>query len=350
MSKRFIALGIGNNWITAILAKWARNSEYYTEGFAKIAANGFSDGSVVDFNVATKTLVELFGKVKRETGKNFHDVYATVSSSEVRFIPTTGVILLSKYGREVTSLDVAKCIDIGSTVKLSIDEESIHRNIDSFTLDGQENIKNPINLEGVKLKVKMNVLSVKRSVLNNLAKCTSQAGCIFRGTVFSALACSGRVLKEEDKVAGTALLNIYSEMTELVIFHHGVLIDSQILPFGIKTITNNDGQIKPDILEEMNSQLKLSSGWGKVTNIKCLCDLLISEEIMEAFHVVFNVPCTIGACLAKETEELPAERMGYIKSLGVLDYLQEEKKKNARKGVFANTILEKTINFLDSYF
>ena len=73
-------------------------------------------------------------------------------------------------------------------------------------------------------------------------------------------------------------------------------------------------------------------------------DLIDSLEELFPFHV------NAGICTSKPFEELLPERAAYIRSLGVLDYLEEERQRlKNHRNIFKRTF-NKTLNFLDKYF
>ena len=184
MSKCFAAVNASSSAITVVAARWNKNGDYILEGFARIRSKGFNKGIVMDASLATDSVALVLDKLKKTTNKNIQDVYVSVSSTSVEIRSSIGTLLLSKFGRNISERDISKCVEVGAAVKLPLDREPLHTVIMGFSVDGDREIKNPVNLEGVKLGVNVNIVTINSSVINNMAKCITHAGFIPSGFIF----------------------------------------------------------------------------------------------------------------------------------------------------------------------
>ena len=350
MSRLFASIDVGNSRISAVAARWDKNRDYVLEGLVHASSGGFRKGMVTDASVAADSIAGVLKKLKAKTGRKFHDVYAGVSSTSVTVVPSTGVLLLSKYGREVLERDIKKCVSIGSTIKIPLDKEPLHRIVDGFFIDEEREIKNPLNLEGVKLGVRVNIITISSSALRNMSKCIAQAGYVPAGFIFSGLASAYRVLTEDDRKTSVALVDMSEDMTEVMVFVRGVLTGCRVLPVGACDIQSDAGEVDAAELDKFISKLISLPGWDKVSKIKVIGEGVLADNIIESLEKVFAFPVAAGTCLVKPFEELPPERGGYIASLGMLDYLQEERHKKRHTGNLLKRSFDKTIAFLDRYF
>ena len=320
------------------------------EGFSRSHSKGFRKGTVTDVSMATDSIRQALNKLREKTGKNIHDVYAGVSSSSVGIIPSTGTLLVSKYGREISETDIAKCVEIGSSVKIPLDKEPLHRIVRGFTVDGEREIKNPINLEAVKLGVNMNILTVNSSVLHNMSKCISQAGFMSAGFVFLGIASSRRVLSDDDRQSGVALLDVGGELTEAMIFDKGVLSNCKVFSLGLSDVQMEDGSMDPDMSRDLVGKIASLAGWDKIRKVVVIGQGAFISEFIELLEKLFGLPASAGNCISKPFEDLPHERTGYIGTLGILDYLHEEKLKERSERNIAKRTFNKVLNFVDRYF
>ncbi len=350
MSRYFAAIDANTNEITAIAARWNKNGDYILEGFCRSSSRGFRKGVITDAALAADSIAGVLNKLREKTGKRIHNVYASVSSTSVNIVPSRGDLLLSKYGREILGNDVKKCIRIASTVKTPIDKEPLHSIMQGFSVDGEKEIKNPLNLEGVKLGAEVNILTINSSALSNMAKCISQAGFFSEGFVFSGLAVSYRVLTEEDRQNEVGLLEINKDLTEAMVFKKGHLNSCKVFPLGTSDIIESDGTINAENAEKLLSRVNSLEGWRNVRNVIVTGEGSLKHDLIESIERSFPVPVRAGACISKPFEDLPPERTGYIGSLGVLDHLQEEKKKQKREGNYLRRGIARVLAFIDRYF
>jgi cell division ATPase FtsA len=350
MSKYFAVLNSGSNEITAVVARWTKSGDYLLEGFCRVGSRGLKKGVVEDAAAATDSISAVLNNLKNRSGKNFTDVYAGISSYSIGIMPSHGVVLLSRYGREISDRDIKKCVKIGSTVKMPLDKEALHYVVEGFSVDGETSVKNPVTLEGVKLSAKMNIITISSSAARNLAKCISSAGFIPAGFVFSGLAASYRVLDGEDKEEGVILVDMDTDTTDALVFHDNVLSGCKVFPIGVNGLLSEDAGVDKARLSAMVSQIVSLPGWRKVHRAVITGRGAMADGLIENLEKSFNLPVEIGTCLVKPFEELPPERMRYLGNIGILDYLREEKLKERRHDSFIKRCFNKILAFMDRYF
>jgi len=350
MEKYFAVIDAGRGEIAAVMAKWRKNGDCVFEDFARIKSDAFSGGIVSDIVEASGSISEVLSKLTEKNGKKVQDVYAAVTSSSVELTPSAGVVLLSKYGREVSETDIAKCIDIASTVKIPLDKEPLHKIAKDFSIDNEKGVKNPLNLEGVKLGVDVNILTISSSVLHNMSKCVAQAGFVPAGFIFSGLASSYRVLSDEDKNTVTAILNIHKDLAEIMIFEQGTLSACRVFSQGTDDVVLKSGIIDRIMAEELYTRIAKLPEWTKVQKIIIAGVGAVFDDLIEFSERFFNVPTSAGICHAKDFEELPPERAQYASGLGAIDYLLHESRKKTIYTSIIKKILSKILKFIDKYF
>ncbi|MEA3489126.1 MAG: hypothetical protein U9R44_02140 [Candidatus Omnitrophota bacterium] len=350
MGKYFAVIDPGSKSITAVAAKWNKTSDYILEGFCRVGSRGFHKGLVTDSAMAADSVSAVLKKLREKTGRRIHDVYAGISSTSVKVIRSSGVLLLSKYGREIHCGDIERCVHIGSTIKLPLDKEPLHRSVEGFSIDGEREIKNPLNLEGVKLGVRVNILTINSTVLRNMSRCISQAGFIPSGFVFSGLASAQRVLTGEKKDEGVILLDISEDITEVMVFYRGVLNSCMVLPLGAVDISQERRNIETAVLDKLVSQLDSLPGKERIRKAVVIGEGLLVDNLIDSLERIFSVPVSAGTCIVRPFEELPPERAGYICSLGILDHLQHERQKQRRNGNVLKRVFDRGREFIDRYF
>jgi len=336
--------------ISAIAARWGKSGDHILEGFAIGRSAGIHKGTITDMNSAADSISDVLSKLRKATKEKFRDVYMSLSSPSVEVRPSTGTVLLSKYGKEITYYDVEKCVRVGSVVKMPQGKEPLQRIVRSFSVDGEKEIKNPMGLEGVKLSVELNVVGIDSSAVNNLNKCVALAGYFPSGIVLSALAYSLRTLYDEEKEKGAILVNLCKDMTETVIFHKNVPQDFKVIMAGTNDLTRPDGTASQVELERFVLMLKSLPFWSKVKHVVIIGNPSAVEGLMDRVENMTGCPTRFGSCVTKPFEDLPSERIVYTGALGVLDYLAAERKKKGDGGSFMKRFINKAVAFADEYF
>ncbi len=350
MSRTFAVLDLKCKDISGVAARWARNGAYFLEGFTMSRSRGIHRGVITDIASATDSISHILGKLKKKTGKKIQDVYVSASSNSLKIVQSRGTVLLSKYGREIFQSDIEKCVRIGSILKLPHGRAPLHKMVKDFSVDGENGIKNPAGLEGVKLGVDMNVLVVDSSVIRNLTKSIALAGFSASGVIFSGIAYAKRALAEAATDKGVMLLNMCKDLTEAMIYHKRNLLDCKVFRLGSEDIISANGSLDHASANRLILVLRSMAGWDKVREIVITGDAAQNEGILEPMQTLSSHPVRFGFCLVRPYEELPAERAAHIGSLGMLDYLYETKKGRRMEGNLFKQTFSKTLSFLDKYF
>ncbi len=350
MSKTFAALNARSNEIALVAGRWNKSGDYAIEGFSRSPSRGINKGVVTDVAMATDSIAQALEKLREKTGKKIHEVYAGISSSSIDIIPSRGVVVLSKYGREVTTRDIAKCIKVGSIVKLPLEKEALHRVVNGFTLDDEKRMKNPMNLEGVKLSAELDIITINSTVLRNLTKSINLAGYTCSGFVFTGFASALRILSKEDKEEGAVLLDIGEDLTEMLIFDKDILIDCKAFNIGTKDLVSRISGIDKNKVNYLCSKLFKQKSWSNSRRVVIAGEGALAENLIESFEEALYSEVKAGTCSIKPFEDLPADRIGYASCLGILDHFHEQELEKRHAGNIAKRAVNRILSFIDSYF
>ena len=350
MEKYFAILDVTDKEIVGISARWLRKGGYAFERFARVPSKGFKKGMVADLNFASDSLIKVMHKLMEKTTRGIHDIYVGVSSPSMKIIPSSGVVLLSRYGRTITDNDVKRCLNIAQAVKMPLDKEFLHRTISGISVDNERDIANPVGLEGVKLEGKSNILVIDASMLRNMSKCISQAGFVPAGFIYNGLASSYRVLTEDDKESCVAILDINKGLEELTIFNQNVLTASFVTKIPPKETLYQVGQICEEAVTKTAAAISARPEWAKVKKVYLMGEGALVDGMVETLEREFTIPVVVPTCRVKPSENLPPDRTGYITCLGMLDYLQEERHRFQTGGNILKRASRRILTFLNKYF
>jgi cell division protein FtsA len=99
--------------------------------------------------------------------------------------------------------------------------EIIHVLPRSYTVDGQDGIKDPIGMTGVRLEVETHIITASTTSLRNLQKALSEVGVDVDAFIYSGYASSLSVLSETEKELGVVLVDIGEGTTDISIYVEG---------------------------------------------------------------------------------------------------------------------------------
>ena len=109
-------------------------------------------------------------------------------------------------------------IDAAKAVAIPADQKILHVLPQEFIIDGQEGIRDPIGMSGVRLEAKVHIVTGADSAAQNIEKCIQRCGLEVDDIVLEQLASSFAVLTEDEKELGVCLVDIGGGTTDLAVF------------------------------------------------------------------------------------------------------------------------------------
>jgi cell division protein FtsA len=149
------------------------------------------------------------------------------------------VIAISAANREITVEDRLRVEEAATIVKLPPNREIIQVFAKNYRLDGQDNIKDPIGMHGIRLEVDTHIVTAATPNLRSLEMVLEKARVAPANRTVSSLAAAEAVLNRQQKESGTVLVDIGAGTTNIVVIEDGEVQHVAVLPIGGIHITND---------------------------------------------------------------------------------------------------------------
>lgn len=231
------AVDIGTSKIVTVIA---RIDEYVNVlGVSEIRAQGIKKGQIVDIEDAVQSINSSIEGAERMAGVSVSHVTSSIGGNHIESQNSRGVVAVSNPDGEINQNDLTRVIDAAKAVSLPSSREIIHVLPRNYIVDGQEGIKDPIGMIGVRLEAETHIISVGAASLRNLEKAFSEVGVDAESIVFSGLASGLAVLSDTEKELGVVLVDIGGGTTDISIYIDGSVVYSSVLPIGARHITND---------------------------------------------------------------------------------------------------------------
>ncbi|MBI2057535.1 MAG: cell division protein FtsA [Candidatus Yanofskybacteria bacterium] len=242
MSNSYIITGIdiGNSLVKTVVAELDR--ETLTPkilGVGVSESHGLRKGVVVDMGETIKDIGESVRKAETVSGVRIRRAYVSVNGLHIKSQLSRGVIAVSKADNEIAPHDLERVIDAASIVSLPANREVIHILPKNYLVDGQEYVKNPLGMKGVRLEAEVLIIDGLSPYIRNIAKCLNANDIEVAEFVFSPLAASYSVLDKSQKEHGVLSLDLGGGVSTLSFFHEGELAYASTIPLGSRHITND---------------------------------------------------------------------------------------------------------------
>lgn len=235
-----IGLDVGSNRIRTVVAKIIpETNKPQVVGFGESRASGVRKGIIVDVEEAVSSISSSLEKAERTAGLPIEKAFVSVSGSHIFSEKSKGVVAVSRADSEITEEDVNRTIEAASAISVPPNHEILHVLPQSYAVDDQTGVKDPLGMSGIRLEVEALIVEGAVSSIKNLTKCVHRAGVDLEGMVVSPLAASMAVLSKRQKELGSVLIDIGAGTTGVAVYEEGDLLQVAILPIGSEHITND---------------------------------------------------------------------------------------------------------------
>ena len=235
-SELLVGLDIGTSKVAAVVAE-LNDSGPVILGLGTAPSDGLRKGVVVNIESTVQAIDQALKEAELSAGVEIHSVIASVGGAHIRGVNSHGVIPVK--GAEVTQADVDRVLDGARAIPLPSDREILHVLPQDFVLDGQNGIRNPVGMSGVRLEAHVHIVTTGSRSAQNVLKCCQRLGMHVEDLVLEPLAAAEAVLSQEEKELGVALLDIGAGTTDVLVFHRGALRHTAVLSLGGNHITSD---------------------------------------------------------------------------------------------------------------
>ena len=235
--KIVVGIDIGTSKIVTLIAKV--DEEVNVLGVSETPATGIRKGQIVDIEEAVLSINNSLEAAERMAGYSASHIVASIGGSHIESQNSRGVVAVARPEGEITESDLARVIDAARAVSVPSSREIIHVLPRSYVVDGQEGIKDPIGMTGVRLEVDTHIISANSTSIRNMEKAFSEVGVDMDAVVFNGYASSLAVLSDTEKELGVVLVDIGAGTTDIAIYVDGAVSYSSVIPIGARHITND---------------------------------------------------------------------------------------------------------------
>jgi cell division protein FtsA len=232
-----VALDIGTSKVIAIVAERFPDNRIEIIGMGNQESRGLKKGVVVNIEATVNSIQRALQEAELMADCKISSVYAGIAGSHVRSFNSTGLVPIKD--REVTALDVERAIETAKAVNIPADQQILHILTQEFIIDGQGDVREPLGMSGVRLEVKVHIVTGAVSAAQNIVKCVRRCGLEVSDLILQPLASSIAVLSDDEKELGVALVDIGGGTTDLAIFTGGAIRHTAVLPIAGDQITND---------------------------------------------------------------------------------------------------------------
>lgn len=232
-----VGLDIGTTKICCVVADQQPDGRLDVIGIGTHPSRGLRKGVVIDIDSTVESMRMAVEEAEMMAGVEINMVYAGIAGAHIKGFNSDGVVAC-KEG-EVTQNDVQRVLDGARAVNFPMDREIIHIIPQEYILDGQDGIKEPLGMSGVRLKVQVHIVTGAVAAAQNIIKCANRCGLDVGDIILEQLASAEAVLTADERELGVCMLDIGGGTTDIAIFAEGHIKHTSVLAIGGDHITND---------------------------------------------------------------------------------------------------------------
>jgi cell division protein FtsA len=235
-SELLVGLDIGTSKVAAVVGDLNDNA-LSVLGTGSAPSDGLRKGVVVNLEATVSAIEHAIKEAEVTAGCEIHSVFASLGGGHIKGFDSHGVVGVK--GPEIDQADVSRVLDAARAVALPADRDILHVLPQDFVLDGQDGIRSPVGMSGVRLEARVHIVSTVTTSAQNVIKCCERAGLHVADLVLEPLAAAEAVLTPEEKELGVALVDLGAGTTDVLVFHQGALRYTAVLSLGGNYVTND---------------------------------------------------------------------------------------------------------------
>jgi cell division protein FtsA len=266
--KMIVGLDVGTTKVCAIVGEMT-DTGIDIIGVGSCPSEGLRKGVVVNIDNTMESIRRAVDEAESAANCDIRRVYAGVSGGHIKSFNSHGIVAVR--GSEVENADVQRAIEAAKAVKMPTDREVLHILPQTYVVDDQDEIKDPIGMSGVRLEVKVHIVTGAVTSVQNIVRSVNGVGLDVNEVILEQLAASEAVLSDDEKELGVALVDIGGGTTDIAVFSEGSVKYTAVLPLGGSYVTND---IAVGLRTPVTEAEKVKIKYG------CACTPMIPQDEM----------------------------------------------------------------------
>ncbi len=236
-NKLIVGLDIGTSKVLAIVGEVNVDNEVEIIGYGHHPATGMRKGVVANIEETVTAIQRAVEEAELMAGCQIYSVYAGIAGAHINSFNSEGVVAVRDS--EVDENDVDRVIESAKAVAIPNDQSILHVLPQEFIIDGQEGIRHPIGMNGIRLEAKLHMVTASVSSEKNIEKCIRRCGLEVDDIILEQLASCESVLTNDEKELGVCLVDIGGGTTDIAVYSEGAVRHTAVIPVAGDQITND---------------------------------------------------------------------------------------------------------------
>ncbi|HIC05208.1 MAG TPA: cell division protein FtsA [Nitrospirales bacterium] len=298
-----VGLDVGTTKICCIVSALTDEGAIDVIGLAVSPSRGLRKGVVVNIESTVESIKKAVEEAELMAGVQVNSVYVGIAGSHITGFNSRGYITIRNEDEGVTQADKTRAHEKAKPSRETFpkDREEIHTLPQTYTVDDQDGIKDPLGICGERLEVDIYIITGAKMTVQNVKRSVQRAGLDVAGVILQPLASSKAVLTSEETELGVAMVDLGGGTADLAIYSQGSLVHTAVLPIGGNHFTQ-DVAVGFRISQAEAEKIKVAYG-------SAMSAAVGEDEMFEALGIGGRPPRSVSRKALAEILEPRAEEM-----------------------------------------
>ncbi len=232
-----VALDIGTSKIVTLVAEITPEDTLNLIGMGSHPSRGLKKGVVVNIDSTVNAIQRSLEEAELMADAKIKEVLTGIAGSHIRSFNSHGMVAIKD--KEVQQYDIDRVIETARAVNIPMEQQVLHILEQEFIIDGQGGVRQPLGMSGMRLEVKVHIVTGAVSAAQNIMKCVRRCGLEVRDLMLQPLASADAVLLDDERDLGVCLVDIGGGTTDMAVFTDGAIKHTSVIPIAGDQITND---------------------------------------------------------------------------------------------------------------
>lgn len=237
----YTGIDIGTTEVRCIIGYLGADgtSNYSIAGVGTAPCQGVRKGVIIHPEEVAEALHAAIEEAERQAGVRVRSASVLIAGAHISSQTSRGVVAIGGAGRVISEEDRMRVEEAATTIQMPANREIIQVFAKHYRIDGEEIIKDPVGMQGVRLEVDEQIITAATPAIRSLEHALNRAGVQANNYVVAGLAAAESVLDRRQKESGTAVIDIGAGTTSIAILEEGEIEHVAVIPVGGQHITND---------------------------------------------------------------------------------------------------------------
>ena len=216
---------------------WEKKDKFVVLWIGVTNSTAIRKWNILDMEEFKNNIDKSLEEAEKMAGQQVSHVYLSLNSSSFEVVSNRWVIAIS--WEEITQDDVDRVLDMTRSWVDFPNREILKVIPESFSVDVEDGVKNPVWMSARKLEVIARIFSINTNVLNNIRKSVSDVWIEVLDVYPNLLSSPESILTKRQKELWVVCIDIWASTTGLTVYEEWVLKHSKVIPLGWENVTND---------------------------------------------------------------------------------------------------------------